>query len=467
VAHRNRVLAIASVATFLASLDLFIVNVAFPDIQLSFPGTSDAALSWVLNAYAIVVAALLVPFGRLADLVGRKRVFVGGLAVFLLASALCAAANSVGLLVAARVLQAAGGAALLPTSLALVLAAFPAEKRGGAVAIWSATGAVSAAAGPPIGGLLVQASWHWVFLVNLPVGLVMLYVAIRFLEEVRDPARGARPDLLGVVLLVAGVAGLTLSLVKAPEWGWGSPAFVATLAAAIVFLIAFVRRSATHDAPVVELELFRHRSFAFGNAAALVFFAAFGAMLLGSVLFLTRVWHEDVLTAGLMIAPGPLMAGLFSLPAGLLGQRIGARAVAVPGALIYGLGGLWWVTQLTATPNFAADYLPGMLIGGIGVGLVIPTLAAATTRDLPPARYATGSGVFGMARQLGVALGVAILLAIIGSKGSTVDGFTTGFTWMVAAEVIAAGLAFAIGPPLRVGERAPGAGKLVTDGATG
>jgi EmrB/QacA subfamily drug resistance transporter len=456
VSHRYRVLAIASVATFLASLDLFIVNVAFPDIERDFAGTSDAALSWVLNAYAIVVAALLVPLGRVADLVGRKRVFVGGLAVFLLASALCAAAGSVGMLVAARALQAAGGAALLPTSLALVLAAFPPEQRPGAVAAWSATGAVSAAAGPPIGGLLVQASWHWVFLVNLPVGLVMLAVAIRSLDEVRDPARGARPDLLGVVLLVAGVAGLTLGLVKAPAWGWGSPSFVGTTAAAAVLLALFVRRSATHAAPVVELELFRHRSFALGNAAALLFFASFGAMLLGSVLFLTRVWHEDVLAAGLMIATGPVVAAVVAVPAGLLAQRIGPRAVAAPGALIYGLGGVWWITHLGATPNFAADYLPGMLIGGLGVGLTIPTLAAATTRDLPPARFATGSGVFGMARQLGVALGVAILLAILGSAASDpVDAFRTGFTWMVAGQVLAAALAWGIGPPARATAPSP------------
>ena len=198
-----------------------------------------------------------------------------------------------------------------------------------------------------------------------------------------------------------------------------------------------------------------------------MFFAAFGAMLLGSVLFLTRVWHEDVLAAGLMIAPGPVMAAIVSVPAGLLAQRIGPRAVAVPGALIYGLGGLWWVTQLTATPNFAADYLPGMLIGGIGVGLVIPTLAAATTRDLPPARYATGSGVFGMARQLGVAFGVAVLLAVLGSQNGTVGAFTDAFGVMVAGGAAAAALAFAIGPPQRAAEAAPGAGALVTEGAAG
>jgi hypothetical protein len=220
------------------------------------------------------------------------------------------------------------------------------------------------------------------------------------------------------------------------------------LAAAAVVLALFVRRSARHPGPVIELSLFRVRSFAVASAAALVFFAAFGAMLLGSVLFLTRVWGEDMLTAGLMIAPGPAMAALFSVPAGLLAQRIGPRAVAVPGILIYALGGVWWIAQLGADPNFAGDYLPGMIIGGIGVGLTLPTLAAAATQGLPPARFATGSAVFGMARQLGAALGVAVLLAVLGAAGADlVGGFHAAFIWMVAGQLVAAALAWGIGAP--------------------
>src|SRR3954471_23690801 len=183
MAQPTRVLILVSVATFVASLDLFIVNIAFPDIRADFPGTSDAGLSWVLSAYAIVFAALLVPIGRIADRVGHKRVFLGGLAVFVAASALCAAAPSVPLLVAARALQAAGGAALMPTSLALLLAEFAPERRPAAIALWSAAGAVAAAAGPPIGGLLVELSWRWIFLVNVPVGLVTLAIGARVLRE--------------------------------------------------------------------------------------------------------------------------------------------------------------------------------------------------------------------------------------------------------------------------------------------
>src|SRR4051794_10303296 len=438
----RRVLAVASVATFLASLDLFIVNVAFPDLQKDLGNASDASLSWVLNGYAIVFAALLVPFGRVADRIGHRRVFLGGLAVFLLGSALCAAAGSVEVLVGARVIQAAGGAALMPTSLALVLDAFPPARRAGAVAAWSATGGVAAAAGPPLGGLLVQASWHWVFLVNLPVGLAVLALARRVLVETREREGGARPDALGVLLLVSGVAGLTLALVKAPAWGWSSGRVLGLFAGAAAVLALFVWRSARHPGPVIELSLFRVRSFAVASASALVFFAAFGAMLLGSVLFLPRVGGEDMLPAGLMIAPGPAMAALFSVPSGLLAARIGPRAVAVPGILVYALGGVWWITHLGADVNFAGDYLPGMIIGGIGVGMTLPTLAAAATQGLPPARFATGSAVFGMARQLGVALGVAVLLAVLGAAGTDlVGGFHSAFIWMVAGQLIAGALA--------------------------
>src|SRR4051812_43975173 len=237
-----RTLVVVSVAVFMASLDLFIVNIAFPDIQADLGG-SDTALSWVLSAYAIVLAALLVPLGRFADLVGRRRVFISGLVVFVAASALCAAAPSVGTLVAARVLQAAGAAALFPTSLALLLSAAPLAKRAAYVGAWAAAGAVAAAAGPPIGGLLVEASWRWGFLVTLPVGVLGLIGALRTLREERDPAAAGIPDVVGAIVLAAGVGSLTAAIVQGPSWGWGSPRVVALFAAAIVLLLVFARRT--------------------------------------------------------------------------------------------------------------------------------------------------------------------------------------------------------------------------------
>src|SRR3954462_14589074 len=197
VARRWKVLAVVSTAVFMSSLDLFIVNIAFPDIHSDFPETSLAGLSWILNAYAIVFAALLVPMGRSADRLGRRRSFLAGLVVFTIASALCALAPSVPLLVAARVLQAVGAAAVFPTSLALVLPEFPPDERRTAVAVWAAVGGVAAAAGPPIGGLLVQGGWQLVFLVNVPIGIALFFVAARVLREQREAANAPRPDLGG------------------------------------------------------------------------------------------------------------------------------------------------------------------------------------------------------------------------------------------------------------------------------
>src|SRR3954469_22724782 len=202
MSRRGRVAAIVSVGVFVASLDLFIVNIAFPDLQRDFAGTSLASLSWVLNAYAIVFAALLVPAGRWADRVGRKRAFLGGLALFTGGSAACAAAPSVGVLVGARVVQAAGAALLMPASLGLLLPEFPAEKRGLALGLWAAVGGTAAAAGPVIGGLLVELSWRWVFLVNIPIGIAAIVAGARVLREIREEG-AERPDIVGAALLTA------------------------------------------------------------------------------------------------------------------------------------------------------------------------------------------------------------------------------------------------------------------------
>jgi EmrB/QacA subfamily drug resistance transporter len=445
-ASPRHVLIVVSAAVFMASLDLFIVNIAFPDIQADLGGT-DSELSWVLNAYAIVIAALLVPLGRIADNVGRKRAFVAGLVVFALASALAAAAPSVGFLVGARVLQAVGAALLIPTSLALLLSAAPLEKRTAYVGAWAAAGGVAAAAGPPIGGLLVQLSWRWVFIVNVPVAAIAIYAAVRTLREERDDLASGLPDLLGAALFALGVGALTAAIVEAPEWGWGSGRVLGLFGGAVALLALFARRTATHPLPVVEPELLRVRAFAAANVGALAFFAGFGAMLLGGVLFLTRVWGEDVLTAGLMISPGPLMAATFSVLGARLTERIGHRSVAVLGGLAFAAGSLSWALQMGPEPAYASTFLPGFVIGGIGVGLVIPTLSGAAAAALPPHRFATGSAVFGMSRQLGSALGVALLVAVVGTPApaDAVDAFRNGVFLVIGGGLLTALAAAAMG----------------------
>src|SRR3954468_4345818 len=434
MSERARVAMVVCVGVFVSSLDLFIVNIAFPDLRADFPATSLAGLSWVLNAYAIVFAALLVPAGRWADRAGRKRAFLGGMALFTLASAACAAAPSVAVLVGARAVQAGGAALMLPTSLALLLPECPPEKRQLAVGIWAAVGGSAAAAGPLLGGLLVQGSWRWVFLVNVPVGIAALVAGTRVLREARDPV-GGQPDTLGAALLAAGIGALALAIVKGPDWGWGSARVVVLFAAAVALVAAVAARSTRHPAPVVEPALLKVRSFAFAGVAILTFFAGFGAMLLGSVLYLTGVWHEPVLTAGLMLAPGPTMAAIFAVPASILGRRVPQSTVGAVGALFFALGGVWWVTHMSATPDFAGDLLPSMIMGGIGVGLAIPSAQGVGTATLPPARFATGTAVLNMSRQIGAVLGVAILVAIVGTPTpeTAVDAFKDGWMFVVGA----------------------------------
>ncbi|HEV7771796.1 MAG TPA: DHA2 family efflux MFS transporter permease subunit [Conexibacter sp.] len=408
-----RVAAVVCAAIFMSSLDLFIVNIAFPQLADEFGGVSRSTLSWVLNSYAIVFAALLVPAGRLADLIGRKRVFIGGLLIFTAASAICAAADSVGVLIAARGVQAIGAAALLPTSLALLLPEFPPAKRGAAVGIWAAVGGAAAAAGPPLGGLLVEASWRWVFLVNVPIGIVTAIIAIRVLSETREPAGQRLPDVAGAGLLMLAITALALAIVEGERWGWGSTPIVALFAAAVLLTAAFVARSAQHPSPVVELALLRERPVAAANVGALLFFAGFGANILGGVLFLTQVWGWSTLHAGLALAVGPTLAATSAAPAGRLADRYGQRAIGLPGALLLAAGCAWWIAALQDTPQWATHLLPGQVLAGLGIGMILPTLGSASVVTLPPERFATGTGVYGMSRQIGTAVGVALMVALL------------------------------------------------------
>jgi EmrB/QacA subfamily drug resistance transporter len=458
MAHRWKVLSITSIGLFMASLDLFIVNIAFPDLSRSFDNASLSSLSWVLNGYAIIFAALLVPAGRIADRIGRKRVFITGLLTFSFASALCAAAPSIPFLVAARVLQAAGAAMMIPTTLGLLLPAFPAEQRPVAIGIWSAVSGVAAALGPPIGGLLVQLSWHWIFLVNVPIGLATAFVAMRVLDEAREPEDG-RPDLLGALELALGIGLLTLGIVQGPEWGWTDGRVIGSFVAAIALVAAFLIRSAHHHAPVIELPLLRVRSFALANLATLVFFMGFGAMLLSGVLLLTEVWGWSELRAGFALSPGPLMAAATAAPAGRLGARIGQRPVATVGGLIFAGSFAFMLAAVGPKPEYASTFLPAFMLAGIGVGLTLGTLPAAATASLPPGRFATGSAVFGMARQLGSAIGVAVLVALVDSAGGDLlHGLRSGWWFALGAGIGAAALAFSLPARAKATAAAPAEG---------
>src|SRR4051794_29822188 len=267
----SRVLLVAAFGAFLAFLDATIVNVAFPSIRASFAGTSIGGLSWVLNGYNIVFAAFLIVFGRLTDLLGRRRAFIAGVLVFTVASALCGAAPTLSLLVAARLLQALGAAMLVPASLALVVEAFPEERRAHAIGLWGATAAVAAGLGPPLGGALVEmGGWRWAFLVNLPFGVLAIVATRRTVVESRAPGRRVLPDIPGALMLAASLALLNLGIIEGNDWGWGSPRVLGAFALSAVLAVFFVRSSLRHRAPVVDPELVRIPSFRIASLATVL-----------------------------------------------------------------------------------------------------------------------------------------------------------------------------------------------------
>jgi EmrB/QacA subfamily drug resistance transporter len=426
----------------LASLDLFIVNVALPRIAQDLGAANLSELSWVLNGYAIVYASLLVFFGRLADRYRRDRAFLLGVAVFTAASAACAASTSVAMLVGFRLVQAAGAALLTPTSLGLVLASYEPERRQGAVRAWTAVGGLAAAIGPVVGGLLVAASWRWVFLVNVPIGIVALAVGWRRLPAVPGHAI-ERPDPLGVVLVTAGVGLLTFGLVKGSSWGWGSAQTGLVLAGAVVLLGLFVLHCLRSRAPLVHPELFRSRRFTGASIVAIFFSTAFAAMLLSIVLWEQGVWGWSPLRAGLAIAPGPLMVPLMSfLVAGRLIRRFGPAVVMGLGSVVFAAGVAWWALAATTTPDYVSGILGGMILGGAGVGLTLPTMMSTAAGSLPPKAFATGSGVINMIRQTGLALGVAVLVAVLGTDGTHGTAPLAAFqhAWWVTAAIAVAGV---------------------------
>jgi EmrB/QacA subfamily drug resistance transporter len=445
LARRWKVLMVTGAAFFMAFLDVTIVNVAFPSVEKAFPEASVAELSWVLNAYNIAFAATLLPAGRLADLLGRRRVFFIGLGVFLAASAVCGVAPSVEVLVAARAVQAVGAALLVPTSLALLLPEFPPERRATATALWGAVAAVAAATGPSLGGLLIEwTDWRLVFFVNLVIGGAVVLPARRLLHEARDPDRGAVPDVLGMLLLAGSIGALSLAIVEAPDWGWGSDRVLAAFAAFAVLGAAFLRRAVTHHHPVLDLHMFRVRSFSLATAGVGVFALGFYALLLSNILFLTSIWHYSILTAGFAVTPGPLMAAFSSANAGRIADRYGSRAVALPGGLLFAAGTLWFALRLGTDPEYLTAYLPGTILTGLGVGASFAGFSSATVAQLAPARYATGSAVNATSRQIGAVLGIAVLLAVLGDHPVLGD-FERAWAIMTCTGTVAALIAFALG----------------------
>jgi EmrB/QacA subfamily drug resistance transporter len=415
--HATLTFVLTALGAFIASLDLSIVNVAFPAIHRSFSHDSQADLAWILTGYSIMFGALLVTGGRTGDRIGRRRTFFLGLTVFGVGSALCGLAPTVPLLVGGRVLQGAGAAFALPSSLGLLLAAFPGERRSQMVALWGGIGALAVATGPSLGAVLVtEWGWRLVFYVNIPVCLVTIIAGRRILVEApRPPTVAGRSDYLGVLLLTAGLGAIVLGVSEGGTWGWAGGRTIGTLLLGIVLLPTFVWRSSRHANPVLDLSLFRSRTLTLADTATVIYSMGFFALLLGNILFLTGVWDYSILRAGLSVTPGPLVVAVVAGPAGRLASRVGFRPVLIAGAGVFTFALLWYVFRVGAHPAYVTEWLPATLLGGLGIALTFPVISAAAVSSLPPQRFAVGSAINQTARQIGGALGIAVLVAILGT----------------------------------------------------
>lgn len=417
-------LAVASLAVLAVFLDTTVLFVAFPDIVATFDTVAPAQLSWVLNAYTIVFAALLVPAGKFADRLGHKRAFLAGSVLFTVASMACGIAPSAGILIAFRVVQAVGAATLIPSSLALLLRAFPPAKVPFAVAIWGASGAVAGALGPTLGAILVEAaSWRWVFFVNLPIGLFTVIAGRRFLHESKDETATV-PAPLGVVLIALAAGLVSLGLVQSESWGWADIRTVASIVGGLGVLAVFVAHQRSTSAPALNMELFAISNFSWGNAATFAFGTAFTAMFFSSILFLTEIWQYSILRAGFAVAPGPALVAVLAPFVGNLAGRIGQRPLILTGGLMFAIGGLWRLVLLTGTPAYVTDYLPSMLFTGLGVSMCLPQLSSVVAQSLPPNRLGVGGGSNQAIRQFGGTLGVALTIAFLAAPESLSDALS-------------------------------------------
>src|SRR5580698_2268152 len=399
--------------TFMLLLDITIVNVALPDIQVAL-NSSFSDLQWIVDAYALTLAAFLLTAGSLADMYGRRLLYLIGLVVFTLASALCGFAVSTLMLQLSRALQGAGGAIMFAVSLALLADAFRGKDRGVAFGVWGAVTGLAVAIGPLLGGLLTTGlSWRWIFFVNAPIGIAAVIISVLKVAESRAP-HATRPDWAGFSLFTVALSSLVYGLIESNQRSFTDPLVLGCFAAAAVLLVVFVVVELRTAAPMFDLSLFRLPTFSGGSVAAFGLSASIFSMLLYLVLYIQDILGYSPLATGvrLMVISGGIL--LTSTVAGRLTSRVPIRLLIGPGLIIVGIG-LLLMRGLNAGSSWT-HLIPGMIVGGIGVGLVNPPLASTAVGVVPPQRAGMASGISSTFRQVGIATGIALLGALFSNQ---------------------------------------------------
>ncbi len=426
---------LASATIFMVSMDATVVVAAFPTMRAYFAEASAANLSWTINAYTIVFAALLVPGGKLVDHYGHRRCFLLALTGFTLASAACALAPGLGPLILARAFKAASAAVLAPASLALILAAFPMEGRSRSAGLWSAAGALGAALGPAIGSLLIAwFSWRMIFFVNVPLGFIVLLSGWWHLKESPVAETRHRFDGPGTFLLIAGVSFLAWGLANAGPGSWHT--LNVCLSSGMALLIGFVFYARKRRHAAVDLRLFDDPNYCWASASTLVLGVAFGMMFLSFYLFFTGVWQYPQSLAGIAAVPGPLFATGFAMIVSGRQAGWGQRRLLTMGGAMFAMSNLWLALRIGPSPEYFKTWLPAQIVGGIAIGFLLPSLTSAAVADLHRGNLGMGGAVNNAIRQLGSSLGVALAIALVGSTTIPLQAFQQVYLCLTAAGLL-------------------------------
>jgi len=446
------VLVVVSLGFFMTLLDLTIVNIAIPNMILKLHATLGDVL-WVLNAYALVLAVLVITAGRLGDLLGVRTMFAAGIIVFTAASAACGFAPGPGWLIGFRAVQGLGAAMLMPQTLAIVTMVFPPERRGAAFGIWGAVAGLATIAGPTLGGLLVTAfDWRWIFFVNLPIGIAVLAVTFYIIPDLR-PGRRHRLDIVGVVLASLGLLGIVLGVIRGNDHGWTSDTVLPPIVIGALLVAAFIAWELRAREPMLPMHLFRSRGFTVTNAASLLmFFGMFGSIFLLAQ-FLQVVQHYSPLEAGLRTLPWTAMPVFIAPVAGALSDRIGGRPLLATGLALQAIG-LGWLAAVASPTVPYLTLVPAFVISGVGMSLFFAPVANVVLSSVRRDQEGIASGANNAIRELGGVFGIAVLGAVFSAHGSYASGpaFVSGLApavWVGGAAVAVAAAAALFLPRLR------------------